>query len=100
MTKNPVINALAAIAYITLVALAMYWGSTVKMGGNEILAPIVILAMFTLSAAMMGYIFLYQPGQMFLDNKRAEGVKLFLQTVGIFGGFTALLVGLVFSGVI
>lgn len=96
MSKNPLLNALAALLYITLVASFMFYGSKFANPKDSIIAPIFALSLFTLSAAVMGYLFCYQPAQLYFDNKRKEGVKLFLQTVGIFGGLTALLCVLLF----
>ena len=57
MTKNPLINALAASLYIILVASVMYYGSNYTGPVNSVIAPIAVLSLFTLSAAVMGYIF-------------------------------------------
>jgi hypothetical protein len=99
MTKNPIINALAALAYIIIVALTMHYGS--KYGGpgeDTLLAPIALISLFTLSAAVMGYIFLGQPVQLYLDNKKKEAVTLFVHTVAVFAGFTALALLVLFLG--
>lgn len=83
MTKNPIINALLAALYIVVLVLTITFVAP-KGPDIEIIMPIVMLSLFVLSAAVMGYIFLYQPIQMFLDGKRKEGVDLFLKTVGSF----------------
>lgn len=95
MTKNPVINALSASAYIFLVVTVM--NSLMKYAPKEdgFLAPVLALSMFTLSAAVMGYIFGSQPLQLFLDGKKKEAVKLFLQTVGAFALVTIIVFFLV-----
>jgi hypothetical protein len=54
--------------------------------------PIIILSLFTLSTAVMAYIFGYQPLRLFLEKKEKEAVSLFLKTVGIFGVTTIILV--------
>ncbi len=89
MTKNPIINAFAATAYISVVASLMYYGSEYAGKAEDtILAPIAILSLFTLSAAMMGYLFLSQPLQLYLDGEKKQGVTLFIRTVGIFAVLT------------
>ncbi len=100
MTKNPILNALAAVLYITLVAAVMFYGG--RMGGpdNSIIAPIAILSLFTLSAAVMGYLFLGEPIQLYLNGKRKEAVNLFLQTVGVFSIVTIIALAILFSGVL
>lgn len=91
MTKNPFINALSALVYIFVVVFVMnYLTGHVDDSGQEFIVPITILSMFTLSAAMMGYIFLLQPLRMYLDGDKQGGVKLFLHTIGVFAGFTLL----------
>lgn len=42
---------------------------------ETILIPIAVLSLFTLSAAIIGYLFLFQPAQMYLDGKKKEAMK-------------------------
>ncbi len=100
MTKNPLINALAAGLYISLIASIMFYGMKHTGPDNSIIIPIAMISLFTFSAAAMGYIFLSQPLQLYLDGKKKEAVKLFVQTLAVFGGFTALALALVLSGTI
>ena len=100
MTKNPVLNALSLILYIFLVASVIYFGSTKHIDGNAFLGPIVFISLFTFSAAMAGYLVLYQPFVMNFDGKKKEALDLFLKTLLFFGGFTFLMLALLFSGVI
>lgn len=88
MTKNPILNAVSATAYIVLVVLAINGISNIQMLESSLVMPVIFLSLFVLSAAMMGYIFCYQPLRMYLDNKKEEAVNLFLKTVGIFAGIT------------
>ena len=94
MTKNPFYNALCAILYIATLVTSVFYGSNLFEGILEesIFLPMGFLAIFVLSAALMGYLFLYEPIIMILDGERQEGVKLFLQTVGVFAVATALLI--------
>lgn len=100
MTKNPFLNALAALLYIVTIASVMFYGTKNVPGPDSILAPIVALSVFTLSAAVMGYIFLYHPLQLFLDGKKKEGANLFLKTVAAFAVITAIVLALLFSGIL
>jgi hypothetical protein len=100
MSKNPVINALTASVYIVLIAFVMNWGTKMVRHPNTFLAPIAVISLFTLSAAVMGYLFCYQPAQLYFDNKKKHAVTLFLQTVGVFGTITALILFLFFFGII
>lgn len=96
MTKNPFFNAIAATIYITLVAVFMFNGNKLFGPKDTILTPIAVLSLFTLSAATMGYLFLYQPLMFFLDGKKKHAVNLFLQTIGVFAGITVLVFVLLF----
>lgn len=101
MSKNPVINALGALAYIGLVVAVMtFLSNTMRNKPDTIGAPLTVLSLFTLSAAVMGYLFLYQPLMLFIDGKKKHAVTLFVQTVGVFAVFTAIILILLFSGLI
>lgn len=98
MTKNPFLNALAASVYIGLVASIMFYGMQHAPKQDSVAIPIAIISLFTLSAAVMGYLFLYQPIQLFLDGKKKQAVDFFLQTMAAFAGLTALALLGLFSG--
>lgn len=99
MTKNPFLNAVAASLYIVLVVAVMSVGTRIAPPKDSFLAPIAMISLFTLSAAVMAYIFCYQPILLYFDGKKKQATTLFLQTVGIFGGITALLMVAAFSGI-
>ena len=100
MTKNPFYNALAASIYIAVVVLLMTFATETENTPDSFLAPLMMISLFTLSAAVMGYIFGYQPLQLFLDGKKEKAVKLFLQTVGIFGCITLTMFILSLTGIL
>lgn len=100
MTKNPFINAVAAAGYIAAVASFMFFGLAHSHPDNSVFAPIAFLSLLTLSAAIMGYIFLYQPLLLLLDGHKKIAINLFLQTVAVFAGITFLVLALLFVGVI
>ena len=84
MTQNPFVNALVAAGYISLIAMFFYYISHVPMFSDQALgmiAPIIFLSLFVLSAALMGYFFLFQPIQLLIVGKQSEATKLFLTTV-------------------
>ena len=99
MTKSPFVNSLAAILYIVLIASIMFYGTKNVGPTNSVIAPIAVVSLFTLSAAVMGYLFCYQPAQLYFNDKKKEAIRLFLQTVGIFGGITVIVLLLLFTGV-
>ncbi|MBI2610812.1 hypothetical protein HYW60_02670 [Candidatus Kaiserbacteria bacterium] len=96
MTLNPLYNALLAAGYIVLVATVMNLAHQVDVPENGILIPITVLSLFVLSAAVMAYLFVFQPAQLYLDGKKTEAVNLFLKTVGFFAGITVILLGILF----
>src|SRR6185437_5489428 len=91
MTKNPFINAVAATLYITAVATIPFFGKSLFGSGNSFLIPIAMISLFTLSAAVMGFLFLYQPLLLLLDGHKKKAVNLFLQTVATFAGITIII---------
>ena len=96
MSKNPFLNALAATAYITVIASVLYYGLQAITPVDSVMVPITLLSLFVLSAAMMGYFFLYQPAQLFFENRQKEAVKLFLATAAIFACITGILISIWF----
>lgn len=101
MSKNPIINAISASAYIILVASIIKLVSLVhKNKPDTFFAPVAFLSLLTFSAAVMVYLFFFQPLQLFIAGKKKEAINLFIHTVGIFGGITAVVWMLLFSGLI
>lgn len=94
MSKNPFVNALAASAYIIALVSGVWSILQGSIPENAFIGPIVMLSLFVLSAAVMGYLFVYQPLQLFFDGKRQEAVRLFLLTVASFAGITLAIVAL------
>lgn len=92
MNKNPFLNALAATAYISLVASIMYYGPKESIPEPSVMIPIAVLSLFVLSAAMMGYFFLYQPVLYLIEGNAKEATKLFLMTVFSFACITGTMV--------
>ncbi len=92
MTGNPFVNGLFAIAYIvTLVSTAILIPRLFGGPEESIIYPMLGLSIFVLSAAVMAYLFFYQPVLLLLDGQREKAVKLFLQTMGVFAAATAVL---------
>lgn len=91
MTKNPLINACSATIYISIVAYLMYYGSHFAEPIDAVIMPIAMLSLFVLSAAVMAYIFGFQPVQLFLDGQKKEAANLFLKTLGTFAVVTAII---------
>ena len=99
MTKNPTLNAIAAAIYIVIVVSIMQFASRLHQP-DSVIIPMTILSMFTLSAAVMGYLFLGNPIQLYLDGKKKEAVTFFFRTVGTFAVITVLFLLVLFSGLL
>ncbi|PIR89386.1 MAG: hypothetical protein COU07_00605 [Candidatus Harrisonbacteria bacterium CG10_big_fil_rev_8_21_14_0_10_40_38] len=92
MNKNPIINAFAASAYIVgIVLLINHITKVLSDNGDKLIIPILMLSLFTLSAAVMGFIFLFIPIQMYLDGKKKEGGMLLIKSVGAFAVITSII---------
>lgn len=101
MSKNPIVNALSASAYIILVVTVMtFVTQPLKNKPDTFFAPITFLSVLTLSVAVMAFLFFYQPLQFFIEGKKKEAVSLFVKTVGIFAAITVVALILLFSGLI
>ena len=78
----------------------MFFGTEHTKAGNSVVVPIAVLSLFTLSAALMGYFFLYQPVQLYLDGKKKEATSLFIRTILVFAIFTGAIFILFLSGIL
>ena len=96
MTRNPIVNASAASVYIVAVAALLYYGRALVGEVDSFLVPIAFLSLFVLSAAVMAFLFLYQPLALYFEGNKMRSVNLFLQTVAVFGGITLLLIAALF----
>jgi hypothetical protein len=98
--KKAVHNSVKASAYILGVVLFMNYifGMESTLDSNPIIIPTFMLSLLTLSVAVMGYLFFYEPTMLFLNKKKSEAVSLFLQTVGMFAGITILIILVALSG--
>ena len=99
MIKNPIFNAVGAIAYIFIVVSVMtYIIAPLKNKPDTFFAPIAVLSVLTLSVAVMAFLFFYQPLLLFINNKKEEAVNLFIKTVAVFAIITLLVLTLIFLG--
>lgn len=96
MTKNPILNALSATLYISLIASGIYYAPKFEGQADFVLIPIAMLSLFVLSAAVMAYIFCLKPIRLYLDGEKDEAVSLFIKTILYFGGITLVLFCLAF----
>lgn len=98
MSTNPLVNSTLALGYIvTIGALMNFLTQTQSHKPDTFLAPIAVLSLFTLSAALMAYLFLYQPVMLYIDGKKKQAASLFTKTILSFAVMTALIVVLLVS---
>ena len=97
MTKNPFYNAMLAVGYIALIDLAFQVLSYIPSGSvDNALAPMGMLSLLTLSAAIMACLFFYQPVIYMIEGKKSEAALLIAKTIGTFALMTALVFGVIF----
>ncbi len=93
MTKNPIYNALIAIAYIVVLVSTVFLAPTfIKLPDQSIFFPMAMLGTLVFSVALMAYVFFYQPVLMLIDGKRDDAIKFFLKTVATFAVCVLVLV--------
>jgi len=96
MKWNPALNAVAAAAYIGAVALFMHFIESIRHDTPDtLLDGMGILSLVVFSAAVMAFLFFYQPVLKLIENQKAEAVSYFLKTLGIFGIITVVVLALV-----
>lgn len=88
MTENPLINALSATLYISVVASGMFFTEKSPEPVYPLLVGIAMLSLFVLSVAVMGYIFFYRPVILIAEGKKVEALHFFLKTTGYFAIIT------------
>lgn len=84
--KKPFISALVAVIYIVVVVFVMN-GITSILPNKTILIPIAILGLFVLSTAVMGYLFLSEPFNLYMEYRRQEAINYFVKVSVIFAIF-------------
>ncbi|MEK7109564.1 MAG: hypothetical protein AAB919_04025 [Patescibacteria group bacterium] len=97
MSKNPYFNALLAGLYIVFIVLLVTYGPAyVRDKPDTIFAPMAMLSLLVFSVAFMGYLFFFQPVQMYLEGQKREAVGLFTKTLGAFAVITAIALTIAF----
>ena len=96
MNRSPYLNAAYASSYICAVTLLMNYGPERIPFVDGILAFIAFLSLFVLSAAMMGYFFVFQPLALLIEHKQKEAARFFLTTAASFVGISAIVISVGF----
>lgn len=92
MKAYPLINALGVVGYILLVIGIISALQSPNTPDKGILAPVFLLTLFTLSVAVMAFLFFYQPFKLYFDNRRKEALVYFIKTIS----YVALMVLITF----
>ena len=91
MKWNPFLNALAASLYIGLVVTFMHFIESIRHDTPDTLFDgMGVLSLLTFSAAVMAFLFFYQPIVKLIQDKQTEALSYFLKTLGFFGLITLL----------
>lgn len=95
MKWNPFINATLAVIYIGAMAMFMRFIESLRHDTPDTLVDgMGAMSLFVFSAAIMAFLFFYQPLVLLAENKRAEALSYFLKTLGIFGTITLVVLTL------
>ena len=81
LIQRSLLNALGVTAYVGVVATIMQNGEKIFGNVNQSLAPIAILTLFVLSAAVTGGLVIGNPVLMYLNNQKSDAIKLFIYTL-------------------
>ncbi len=94
--KTPLRHAVLAEVYIITIVSGIWYAPRIFdiPDQDTIMAPIGMLSLFVLSAAIMGYLFCFVPFQQYLDGNKEQAVRTFLATVGYFAICTLLVFGI------
>lgn len=96
MRWNPVLNALAASAYIGTIVLFLHFIESVRRDTPDtILDGLGLILLFVFSAAVMAFLFFNQPVSLLIEERKNEAAAYFLKTLSIFGLITAVVLMLV-----
>lgn len=87
--SNPYSNALLAAGYIAGIGFLLSLGFPEMMQMPEALAPVVMLSLLVLSAALMAFLFFYRPVALLIAGEKEAARSFFLKTLGTFALFAA-----------
>ena len=88
--KKPILYSFVTIVYIVLVVSIINFTGYLELK-ETILMPMVMLGLFVLSVAIMGFLFLSEPLTLYLDGHKREALVFFGKIVGFFACFIAII---------
>jgi hypothetical protein len=96
MKWNPFLNAILATAYIGGVVTFLQFIESVRHNTEDsVIDAMGLLSLFVFSAAVMAFLFFYQPLLILMEGKRKEAMSFFIKTLATFGAITVLILALV-----
>lgn len=87
--KNPYLNSIYAEVYIIIVVSIIHYVGAPNTP-DSFFDPIAAISLLVLSAAVMGYLFLGVPLQLYLDGEKKQSVNFFMKTIISFAAITAV----------
>ena len=84
------------VAIKLALAFIMFFGLDHKDQTPTVLIPIAVLSLFVLSAAIMAFIFFYNPAQLFLEGQKQHALELIVKTIGAFACMTLVFLVIAF----
>jgi hypothetical protein len=93
MRWDPILNAVGAALYIWAVGFLIHHIASLHHDTpDNMIGSIAALSLMVFSAAVMAFLFFYRPVALLIENKKREAMVFFLQTLGVFGAITLLVV--------
>ena len=97
MKNNLIIRALlhslGVLIYTSLIAAFLFNGEKIFGKVNSFLMPAAMLLLLVLSSAITGALVLGKPILLYLDNQKADALKLFFWTLGWLAIITIIVLG-------
>ncbi len=95
MKHSPFLNALTASVYIGLIVVFLHFIESIRHDTPDtVFDGLAFISLFTFSAAVMAFLFFYQPISLLIENKKEEAFTYFIKTIGIFGLITVVLMSM------
>jgi hypothetical protein len=92
IVTHSLLHALMATGYVMLVSFIMQHADRLLGPDKTILAPVSVLMLFTLSAAVMASLVFGRPLMLYLDGKKKDAVKMAGGTIGFLALITLLII--------
>ena len=96
MSTKPFLNALIAAGYIGLIVTILSNAEQFNARELGMIAPLTFLSLLVLSAALMGYLFFYQPVRLLIERKQEEASRFLLSTIASFVGIMSVVIAVWF----